>query len=127
MEKRVVRDKVKGLGNKGRRFQIEKVKNTETDITVDIEAEGNYDVEKLDVDVLPRKFDGKTIVWFNNFSIKRGGQYIKQKYTVTIPDLRGVHPVICDGSGKVFYYEGEIENGDTITLTDGDPGIGKTT
>jgi hypothetical protein len=128
VKKTIVKDKVKGLGN--RRFQIEKEKSTETDITVFIEADGDYVVEKLDVDDLPKEYDGKEVVWYNNFAIKKNGSYIKQKYTVTIKGLGslggGARVVICDREGKLSYYNGKIID-DTITLTDGDPGIGKTT
>lgn len=120
----VVSGKVDKLSNK--KFKIKKDKNSETDLTIEIVDDGVYDVEKLSVDGLPATMnDGKTIHWFNNFAIKKAGQYINQRYTVTIPGLGSSQLVIFDGNGEPYYYTGQVTN-DTFELTDGDPAVGKT-
>ncbi len=113
-----------------RKFRIRKDKASEIDATIEIlngsgVDNGSYEVEKLSVDGLPEKMDGTPIRWFNNFSIKKNGQYINQRYTVTIPGLSSSTSkvVIFDGTGKLHYYTGTVVN-DTIELTDGDPGTG---
>jgi hypothetical protein len=70
--------------------------------------------------------DGTAIRWFNNFAIKKNGQYINQKYKVMIAGLSNSgnsRIVIFDGNGNPYYYTGDVVN-DTIELTDGDPGVG---
>ena len=110
-----------------RKFKIKKDKTDEVDVDVEILEDGNYDVEKLSVDGLPTKmYDDTSIRWLNNFSIKKNGQYINQRYKVTIPGLsnRGnSRLVIFDGNGDPYYYTGAIVN-DTFELTDGDPATG---
>jgi hypothetical protein len=110
-----------------RKFKIKKDKSSEVDIDIEIEADGDYVVEKFSVDGLPTTmFDGTAIRWFNNFGIKKNGQYINQKYKVTIPGISNMGSsklVIFDGNGNPYYYTGEIIN-DTFELTDGDPAIG---
>jgi hypothetical protein len=122
----VVPGKVQKSNNK--KFKIQKDKATEYDVDIDIEEEGDYGVDKLSVDGLPTQMnDGTAIRWYNNFAIKKNGQYINQKYKVTIQGLAGIlgnsKLVIFDGNGNPYYYTGEILN-DTFELTDGDPGIG---
>ena len=110
-----------------RRFKIKKDKTSEVDTDIEILEEGNYEVDKLSVDGLPTNMhDGNPIRWFNNFAIKKNGQYINQKYKVTIPgisNLAGSRLVIFDGNGDPYYYTGAIVN-DTFELTDGDPATG---
>ena len=114
-----------------RKFKIKKDKSSEVDIEIEIEEDGDYEVEKFSIDGLPTQMnDGNTIHWFNNFGIKKNGQYINQKYKVTIPGLVGLlgngRLVIFDGNGNPYYFTGEITN-DTFELTDGDPGTGGAT
>jgi hypothetical protein len=114
-----------------RKFKIKKDKADEVDVDIEIEEDGDYQVDKFSVDGLPTQmYDGKTIRWFNNFGIKKNGQYINQKYKVTIPGLVNLlgssKLVIFDGNGDPYYYTGAIVN-DTFELTDGDPGTGGAT
>ena len=120
--------------NSSKKFKIQKQKDTELDVDLDIEEDGDYEVEKLSVDGLPATMDdGTPIRWFNNFSIKKNGQYINQSYKVTVQGLSALlgkskKLVIWDGntnSGKPWVYSSEVLN-DTIELTDGDPAIGAT-
>ena len=121
----VIPGKVQKDSNK--KFKIEKDKVNEVDIDIEIEEDGDYEVEKLSIDGLPTQMnDGTPIGWFNNFAIKKNGQYINQKYKVTIPGISGMknsRMVIFDGNGDPYYYTGAIVN-DTFELTDGDPGVG---
>jgi len=120
----VISNKVDKLSDK--KFKIKKDKKYEIDLTVEIVEEGDYIVEKLSVDGLPEVMnDGKAIQWFNNFAIKKGGQYINQRYFVTVPGLGSSPVVIFDGNGDPYYYTGQVTN-DTFELTDGDPAVGKT-
>jgi hypothetical protein len=110
-----------------RKFKIKKDKTSEVDTDIEILEDGNYEVDKLSVDGLPTNmYDGNPIRWFNNFAIKKNGQYINQKYKVTIPgisNMAGSRLVIFDGNGNPYYYTGAIVN-DTFELTDGDPATG---
>jgi len=110
-----------------RKFKIRKDKDSEVDVDIEIEEDGDFQVDKLSVDGLPtHMYDGNPIRWFNNFAIKKNGQYINQKYKVTIPGISNLGSsrlVIFDGNGNPYYYTGEIVN-DTFELTDGDPGAG---
>ena len=110
-----------------RTFKIRKDKDSEVDVDIEIEEDGDFQVDKLSVDGLPtHMYDGNPIRWFNNFAIKKNGQYINQKYKVTIPGISNLGSsrlVIFDGNGNPYYYTGEIVN-DTFELTDGDPGAG---
>jgi len=110
-----------------RKFKIKKDKDSEVDVDIEIEEDGDFQVDKLSVDGLPtHMYDGNPIRWFNNFAIKKNGQYINQKYKVTIPGISNLGSsrlVIFDGNGNPYYYTGEIVN-DTFELTDGDPGAG---
>lgn len=111
-----------------RKFKLKKDKTSEVDVDIEIMEDGDYEVDKLSVDGLPSTmYDGNPIRWFNNFAIKKNGQYINQKYKVSIPSLTALlgnsRLVIFDGNGNPYYYTGEIVN-DTFDLTDGDPGVG---
>jgi len=120
----VVPGKVNKVNNK--KYKIDKDKNSEVDVTIDIDEDGDYIVEKLSVDGLPAAMkDGKAIHWLNNFGIKKAGQYINQRYLVTVPGIGNAQVVIYDGNGDPYYYTGKVTN-DTFELTDGDPAIGKT-
>ena len=114
--------------NSNQKFKIKKDKDSEVDVDIDIEEDGDYEVEKFSVDGLPATmYDGNPITWFNNFGIKKNGQYINQKYKVTIPGISNMGKsklVIFDGNGDPYYYTGKITN-DTFELTDGDPGTGR--
>jgi hypothetical protein len=108
-----------------RKFKIKKEKGSENDLTVEIVEDGDYQVEKLSIDGLPAAMvDGNPIAWFNNFAIKKNGQYINQRFFVTLPSIGDSKVIIFDGNGNPYYYTGTIEN-NTIELTDGDPAIGK--
>jgi len=122
----IVPGKVQKSNNK--KFKIEKDKATEVEVDIEIEEDGDYQVDKLSVDGLPTHMnDGITIRWFNNFAIKKNGQYINQPYKVTIPGLVTLlgssKLVIFDGNGDPYYYTGAIVN-DSFELTDGDPSPG---
>lgn len=110
-----------------RKFKIKKDKDSEVDLDIEIEADGDYVVEKLSADGLPTTMhDGTPIRWFNNFAIKKNGEYINQKYKVTIPGISNMGNsklVVFDGNGDPYYYTGAIVN-DTFELTDGDPSVG---
>ena len=109
-----------------RKFKIKKDKASEVDTDVEILEDGDYEVDKLSVDGLPANmYDGNPIRWFNNFSIKKNGQYINQKYKITIAGISNMGSsrlVIFDGNGDPYYYTGAIVN-DTFEMTDGDPGV----
>jgi hypothetical protein len=118
----VIPGKVDRLTN--RKFKIKKDKASEIDADVDIAEDGDYEVEKLSVDGLPTHMKDKTAIrWFNNFAIKKNGQYIKQRYSVTIAGLSSARVVVCGNDGNPYYYKGSVKD-DTIELTDGDPAIG---
>jgi hypothetical protein len=121
---------VPGKVQKGnsRKFKIQKDKASEVDVDVEIVEDGDYQVDKFSVDGLPTHMkDGTSIRWFNNFGIQKNGQYINQKYKITIPGLLNLlgesKLVIFDGNGNPYYYTGDIVN-DTFEMTDGDPGAG---
>jgi len=124
--KTVVPGKVQKDSNKN--YKIKKDKSSEVDIDIEIEEDGDYDVEKLSIDDLPTHMnDGNAITWFNNFAIKKNGQYINQKFKVKITGISNMGSsklVIFDGNGDPYYYTGAIED-DTFELTDGDPATGK--
>lgn len=111
-----------------KKFKIKKDKDSEVDVDVEIDEDGTYLVDKLSIDGLPTTMhDGISIKWFNNFAIKKNGQYINQAYKVTILGISNIAPsrlVIFDGNGDPYYYTGAITN-DTFELTDGDPAIGR--
>lgn len=124
-EKNVVQGKVQKENS--RRFKIRKDKDSEVDVDIEILEEGEYQVDKLSVDGLPtHMYDGNPIQWFNNFAIQKNGQYINQRYRVTIPGISNLGKsrlVIFDGNGDPYYYTGAIVD-DTFELTDGDPATG---
>ena len=115
--------------NNSKKFKIQKDKASEVDVDIDIEEDGEYEVDKLSVDGLPtHMYDGNPIRWFNNFAIKKNGQYINQPYKITIQGLVSLlgssKLVIFDGNGDPYYYTGAIVN-DTFEVTDGDPAPGQ--
>lgn len=124
----VVPGKVEKDKNNNKKFKIKKNKNTEVDVDIEIVDEGTYELEKLSVDDLPAAMpDGTPITWLNNFAIKKGGNYINQPYKVKIAGLGNGKIVIVDNNsnGRPYYFTGDVVD-DTIELSDGDPGIGKT-
>ena len=125
-QNKVVVSVQKGAKNQ-KKFKVKKEKDSEVDVDIEIVDDGDYEVVKLSVNGLPEKMnDGNPIHWFNNFAIKKNGQYINQKYKVTIPGISNMGNsklVIFDGNGDPYYYTGAIVN-DTIEMTDGDPASG---
>ncbi len=120
--KTVIKDKVEKLNKK--KHIIKKYHPQEQDITVEVAEDGDYVVEKLSLEGLPEKMnDGNPITWINNFSIKKNGNYINQRFFVTIPDIGSSKLIIYDGNGNPYYYTGEIKN-NVFELTDGDPAVG---
>jgi exopolysaccharide biosynthesis predicted pyruvyltransferase EpsI len=113
--------------NSSKNFKVRKDKEAELDVDIEIVDDGDYQVDKLSIDGLPSNMhDGTSIRWFNNFAVKKNGQYINQRYKVTIAgisDLGSSRLVIFDGNGDPYYYTGAIVN-DTFELTDGDPAVG---
>lgn len=111
-----------------KKFKIKKDKSSEVDVDVEIDEDGSFEVEKLSIDDLPTHMkDGTPITWFNNFALKKNGQYINQRFKVKIAgvsNLGASRLVIFDGNGDPYYYTGAIVD-DTFELTDGDPAIGK--
>jgi hypothetical protein len=114
----------------GKKFKIkkDKSKDSDGDIEINVSADG-YVVESLSLVGLPDKMaDGTSIQWFHSFAVKKNGQYLKdESYSVTIKGLsnRGKSQlVVLDSSGILEYFKGTI-SGDTISLTDGDPAIGR--
>jgi hypothetical protein len=122
----VVPGKVEKDKNNNKKHTIKAHKSTESDLTIELTGDGEYEVEKLSVDGLPGRMpDGTTIHWFNNFRIKKNGQPIKERFLVTIPILeKSSRLVILGSEGDPYYFPGEIKN-NTFELTDGDPAIGK--
>lgn len=125
----IVQGKVQKDNANKRKFKIKKDKEAEIDIDIEIEEDGDYEAEKLSTDGLPtHMYDGTPIQWFNNFAVKKNGQYINQRYKVTILGIASIlgksKLVIYDGNGDPYYYTGAITD-DTFYLTDGDPAIGK--
>ncbi len=129
-----VSGKVQNQGNG--KFKIEKGDQPhEVDIDIELPVNGNYVVEKLKTNVggpkgLPGEIDGNPIRWFNNFSIKENGNYIKKRYKVTMPGLvsklkekNSQLVIYSDTHDPKLYYYGTI-NSDTFELTDGDPAGG---
>ena len=133
--KTVVPGKVQKNSNK--KYKIKKKDdeqgktNNEVDIEIEIEEDGEFDVDKLSTDGLEDlKYENRSIRWFNNFSIKKNGQYINQKFKVKIDNLSTLLAennsvlVIFDGNGDPYKYTGTITD-DTFELTDGDPATGR--
>ena len=126
--------KAKKEGDGNRRYKIEPAEPDEVELELELLEGGNYEVEKLETESLPRRMpepDNKTIQWFNNFSIKEHGRYISKPYKVKIPNLReklklkNSRVVIYSDTHdpKLYYYEGGLD-GDTLELNDGDPATG---
>jgi hypothetical protein len=117
----------KDSGNR-KKFAVKKDKESEHDITIEIEEDGEYEVEKLSVEGLPDKIDGISIRWINNFAIKKkGGSYIKQRFFVTLPYGGENAKIVIHDSKGLHYYDGEVKkvnNNNQIILTDGDPATG---
>lgn len=122
---------------KDKKYKIKQKK----DIDIEIVNLGSdeYIVEILDLAELPATVEdeGKTltIVWYNNFSIKKkGGGYINQKFKVKLPGAKalkndGKKIVIFDGTsnnGKPYIFKGDVNSDDTFELTNGDPAVGST-
>jgi len=121
----VIPGKVDKLSNK--KFKVKRDKTSEKNAEIDIEEAGDFEVDKLSTDGLPSEMtDGNPIRWFNNFAIKKNGQYISQRYFVNITGLSSLgdsRVVIFASSGNPYYYVGKVID-DTIELTDGDPAVG---
>ncbi len=95
----VIPGKVDRLHSK--RFKIRKEKGHEVDAHIEIEEDGEYEVQKLNMDELPTHMhDGAPIRWFTHFAIHKKGQYINQKYTLTIPGLGSCKVVIYDSNSS---------------------------
>jgi len=136
--KKVVTGKANKKDNNRRKYTIgkEKDNSTEVDIDIEIEADDDYVVEKLSMDDLPATVDDGNqtlaVVWYNNFSIKKGNNYINQKFTVKLPNAKalrnsGKKIVLFDGNsndGKPYIFTGNITDDDKFDLTDGDPAVG---
>lgn len=113
--------------NSSKNFKIRKAKDSEVEVGIDIAEDGDYQVDKLSVDELPTHMhDGTPIHWFNNFAIQKNGQYINQRYKITVPGISNLGSsrlVIFNGNGDPYYYTGTIVD-DTFEMTDGDPAVG---
>lgn len=113
--------------NSSKNFKIRKAKDSEVEVGIDIAEDGDYQVDKLSVDELPTHMhDGTPIRWFNNFAIQKNGQYINQRYKITVPGISNLGSsrlVIFNGNGDPYYYTGTIVD-DTFEMTDGDPAVG---
>jgi hypothetical protein len=113
--------------NSSKNFKIRKDKESEVDVDIEIVDDGDYQVDKLSIEGLPTNmYDGNPIRWFNNFAVKKNGQYINQRYKITIPGISNLGAsrlVIFDGNGDPYYYTGAIVN-DAFEMTDGDPAVG---
>jgi hypothetical protein len=120
----VVPGKVEKDKTHNKKFKIKSDKSSESDVTIELTGDGEYEVEKLSVDGLPTAMtDGTAIRWINNFYIKKNGVHINERFFVTIPSIGSSRLVIFDGNGNPYYYTGEIKN-NTFELTDGDPAAG---
>jgi hypothetical protein len=126
--------KAKKDPNNNRKHTIEADGPNEVNVEIELLDDDNYEVEKLEMGGLPQTMpapNNAPIRWFNNFSIKKGGNPIKKKYKVKIPGLasklaeKNSRLVIyseTQGSNP-YYYNGTI-SGDTFELEDGDPANG---
>ena len=122
----VVPGKVEKDKNNNKKHTIKSHKVNESDLTIELLGDGDYEVEKLSTDDLPAAMnDGNPIRWLNNFYIKKNGQHINERFFVTIPNIEKSRLVIYDGNGNPYYYTGDIKN-NTFELTDGDPAVGRT-
>ena len=124
--------KAKKDPNNNRKYTIEADGPEEVSVEIDLLEDDTYEVDKLETGTLPQTMpvpQNTAIRWFNNFSIKKGGKFIKKKYTVRIDRLQeklgnGRLVIYSDThTPKLYYYDGTI-NGDTFELSDGDPSVG---
>jgi len=131
-----VDNKVKKDKDKDWKFTIETTRSGEVDVEIDLEVSGHYEVDKLQTETLPTNMpapDNTAIRWFNNFSIKQNGNFIKRKYKVHIANLRAKLKekssqlvIYADThEPKLYYFDGTINDDDTFELTDGDPAAGQ--
>lgn len=120
--------KVQKDNNNRKKFKVLKSDQAlahEVDVDIEVEADGDYQVERLTLPDASVKFNGQAVRWFTNFSIKENGNHINKSYKVTIKDLSAKL-----GSSQLVVYYGsgdpvEISHdGDTFTLTNGDPAPG---
>ena len=123
----VIKDKVEKDKNSKKKFKVKTHKKDEVEIEIEVVEDGSYEVEKLSVEGLPETIEGQPITWLNNFAIKKGGNYINQRYKIKIPGLGSKRVVILDNNshGTPYFYTGPVEN-DTFEMSDGDPAIGHT-
>jgi hypothetical protein len=120
----------KGNGN----YKVDKGNGPdEVDVDIDLHGANNYEADTLETDTLPKTMpddpNGSPIRWFNNFSIKENGNYIKKKYTVTIGNLKeklgkGKLVIYSETHDPNLYYLDPQPSGDSFDLDDGDPGAG---
>jgi hypothetical protein len=121
----IVPGKVEKDKSNPKKHKIRADKSSESDLDIELTGEGEYDVQKISVDGLPDKMpEGGAIRWLNNFHVKKDGQYVKERFLVTIPDLGKSWLVILGSEGEPYYYGGKIKN-NTFELTDGDPAVGR--
>jgi hypothetical protein len=122
-----VLEKKKFKQHKKTKVKVKAHHKNEVDIEIEVMEDGNYTVEKLSVEELPKEIEEYPIRWLNNFAIRKGKKYINQPYKVKIPGLSKERVVIIDSKseGKPYFFKGKTEN-DTIELFDGDPAIGHT-
>ena len=110
--------------------------NKEIDIEIVDEGTEDFEVDMLDMTDLPPTVQHGdqtlAVTWYNNFSIKKGGNYINQSFKVKLPGAKtlrdsGKFIVLFDGNsnnGNPYIFTGNIADDDTFELTDGDPAIG---
>ena len=110
--------------------------NKDIDIEIIDPGTAEYIVDMLDMADLPPtvKYGNQTlnVTWYNNFSIKKGDEYINQRYKVKLPGAKalkndGKQIVLFDGNsndGQPYIFTGTVNDDDTLELTDGDPAMG---
>lgn len=110
--------------------------NKDIDIEIIDEGTDEYEVEILDMADLPPTVQhgdqALNITWYNNFSIKKGNEYINQRYKVKLPGAKALRDdgkfiVLFDGNsnnGNPYIFTGTVNDDDTFELTDGDPAMG---
>ena len=126
---KIERKKDKKGKNHRRKFRVKAHRDHEVDFDIEVEEDGDYELDKLSVDELPAEIEGQAIVWLNNFGIRKRGEknYIRKKYKVKIPGISKHRIVIIDSSnnGEPYFYAGPTDN-DELVFSDGDPAIGRT-